>query len=239
MALPFGKRMNKFSIGFFIVAVLFLTGCLDLTETPREPNLFSLSITVPNAGADFILGNDTITVFGFKMIIDTLSVRKVGGEDERFAPQLLLASYVFGFSEYYTVGTGPLGGGTFYAIRYSVVRPSPFTTSLNDADLVERDSTGQVIDTYSIAVTGVYNRTLFRFRSKISRAVEYGFLNNVQLPEANGYLEARLRGNWNQWFLSFDSGEILDPNDPANRDQIETNLLKHFDILTIAFGEVR
>jgi hypothetical protein len=227
-----------------LLSLLFLTasliGCLGNTEVPKEPNLFTLSLTLPQVAQDYFLGADTITVIGYKMLIDSISVKKPGQEDEKFAPSLRLASYVIGFSDSYPVASGLVGGGGFNGVRYAVVLPSPQTTTLNDQDLVERDATtGLVTDTYSIALTGVYDRKFFRFRSKISRTVQYGFTQNVNLPDFNAYLEARLRGNWTQWFLNSTGTKILDPNNPGNATQIEENILKYFDIFTITAGELQ
>jgi hypothetical protein len=221
------------------IAVSF-AACLSTTEPPKEPNVFSLSITIPDAGQDLFVGNDTLTVIGFKMLIDSISVKKQGQEDEKFEPKLRLASYVFGSADYYVVGTGSVGAGKFSGVGYWIVKPSLQNTTVNDEDLIERDAgSGTVIDSYSICVTGIYDRKFFRFQSKVSRAVLYGFSDNVQLPDFNGYLEARLRGNWKQWFLNQAGNKILDPANPSNRAQIEENVLKYFDIFTIAVGEVQ
>ena len=222
-----------------IVITASFAACLGPVDPPKQANIFSLSITIPDAGQDYFVGNDTLVVVGYKMLIDSISAKKQAQEDEKFEPKLRLASYVYGFADYNLVGTGVVGGGRFNGVRYSVVRPSLLNTDLNDADLIERDvTTGIVIDTYSISVTGIYNRKLFRFRSKVSRTVQYGFLNDVLLPDFNGYLEARLRGNWKQWFNNTEGNRILDPADPKNRGQIEENILKYFDIFTISLGKV-
>lgn len=241
MALLLLSDMKSISVNslLIIVTAASFVACLSTTEPPKQPNIFSLSITIPDAGQDYTVGNDTLTVVGYKMLIDSISVTKLGQADEKFEPKLRLASYVFGFADYYVVGTGTVVNGKFSGIRYSVVRPLPQLTNFNDADLVERDATGTVIDTYSISVDGIHNRKLFRFRSKVSRTVQYGFSRDVQLPDFNGYLEARLRGNWKQWFINPVGNGILDPADPKNIGQIEQNILKYFDVFTISVGEVQ
>jgi len=231
--------MRVTSILLMAITVSF-AACLSTTEPLKQANVFSLSITIPDAGQDFSIGNDTLTVIGYKMLIDSISVTKIGQADEKFEPKLRLASYVFGFADFYVIGTGTVVSGKFNGVRYSVIRPLPQLTNFDDADLVERDpQTGTVMETYSIAVTGIHNRKLFRFRSKVSRTVQYAFSRDVQLPDFNGYLEARLRGNWKQWFLSPDGTRILDPADPKNGGQIEENILKYFDVFTISVGEVQ
>ncbi len=230
----------RFCLAFGLAALLSVSSssCLLPTDPIREPNVFSLSLTIPGAGEDYNVGNDTLTVVSFKMFIDSISVRKAGQAPERFEPKPRLASYVHGFAESYTIGTGALGGGTFEGIRYAIVVPSEAALPAADPDLVERDgTTGRVTNIYSVSIIGVYNRTVFRFRSKLVKAVQYDFTTNVRLPDYNGYLEARLRGNWRQWFLKTDGNGLLNPNDPRNKEQIETNLLKYFDVFTIAIGE--
>ncbi len=212
-------------------------GCLGTSDPPREPNIFSLSITIPDAGQDFIIGNDTLTVIGYKMLIDSIIVTKATQEEERFAFQLRLASYTIGFTESYVVGSGQVGGGRFNGVRFSIVRP-PQLSSFDDPDLIERDGNGLVIDRYSISLSGVYKGQFFRFRSRVSRTVEYGFSNEVKLGDVNGFLEARLRGNWKQWFINSSGTGTLDPNVPSNSGLIEENILKYFDIVTFSFGEI-
>jgi hypothetical protein len=229
------KQVHSNKLSFIVFAAL-LSSCLGTSDPPREPNIFSLTITIPNAGEDYILGNDTITVISYKMLIDSIRVIK-GNQEERFEPRLRLATYVIGLTDSYTIGSGVVRGGNFTGVGYSVVRP-PLDGSFDDPDLIERDSRGLIIDSYSLSLNGVYKRQFFRFRSRIERAVEYGFSNNVQLTDVNAYLEARLRGNWKQWFLNANGNAILDPNNSSNRAQIENNVLKYFDIFTIAFGEV-
>ncbi|MCI0707761.1 MAG: hypothetical protein L0Y80_09805 [Ignavibacteriae bacterium] len=231
--------MRALSLFTSLLATSF-AACLPPTDVPREPNIFSLSITIPDAGEKYVVGNDTITVIAYKMLIDSIGVRKQEGDEERFEPSLRLASYVIGgLSDYYTIGAGSIGSGTFNGIRYAIIRP-PFETTLNDPDLVERDQTTQMVtDTYSLSVSGIYNGNLFRFRSKVSGAVMYGFLENVQLPEVNGFLEVRLRGNWKQWFTSLDGNSILDPNNSNNRSVIEANILMYFDTFTFTVSEAQ
>ncbi|MBI4427976.1 MAG: hypothetical protein HY562_02540 [Ignavibacteriales bacterium] len=233
--------MDKKSVALqllVVVAAAFCIGCFQKIGPPEEPNIFSLSITIPDAGQDYFVGNDSLTVITYKMLIDSIFVTKGGLQDERFEPRLRLASYVFGFADYYVIASGQVGGGKFNGVRFSVVRP-PLLGSFDDPDLIERDNNGMVVDSYSISLTGVYNRKFFRFRSRVSRTVEYGFSSDVNLADVNGYLEARLRGNWKQWFLNSAGNGILDPENPINTTQIEENILKYFDIFTVTFGEVQ
>ena len=217
----------------------FVASCLGPLDQPQVQNGFALSITIPDVGQDYILGQDTVAIIGYKMLIDTLSVNKVGAEDERFEPRIRLASYTLGFAEYYVIGSGIVGGGTFNGVRFAVVRPTFVNNDFSDPDLVDRNDAGTITDTWSISLTGIFDRKFFRFRSKVSKPVQYGFSNSVQLPDYNSYLEARLRGNWRQWFLNSTGTALLNPNDPANSTQIENNILKYFDIFTYSIGEVQ
>ncbi len=232
-------KRNRLIPLVILIFIFFFAACLGPTDPIEQPNIFSLTNTLLNIGEDFVLGQDTISVLGYKMLIDTISVMKQGMEDEHFEPELRLVSFIAGFADYNTVGMGELGAGRFEGIGYSIIRPVPAEVDLIDPDLVERDhETGEIIDVYSVAVLGLYNNELFRFRSKVSQNVKYGFLEVIEMPEYNGYLEARLRGNWKQWFLNAERDQLLNPNDPANREQIEENFLKHFDIFTITVGGV-
>ncbi len=228
--------MQKIFAGSVHIALAALfTACLGPLSVPNDPNIFSLSLTLPDAAQDHYVGDDTLTVIVYKMLIDTIAVGKDGQEDEAFQPKLLLATHSYGFSDYTLVGSGNVEGGSFHGLRYTIINPG-LQTNIIDPDLVERLPSGQVTETFSISVTGVYNRTLFRFRSKVTRAVQYDFLSSVSLPDHNSYLEARLRGNWKQWFLNTAGDGILDPADPANQVQIEENILKYFDIFTYTLG---
>lgn len=231
------KKIDAIRLLLIVVTASF-AACLGTSGPPMDPNIFSLSITILDAGQDYFVGNDTLTVIGYKMLIDSISVTKTGQEVEKFEPKPRLASYTPGFADYYVVGTGVVGGGRFNGVGYSVVRP-PLQGDFDDPDLMERDNRGIVIDSYSISLTGVYNRKFFRFRSKVSRTLQYGFSNEVHLADVNAYLEARLRGNWKQWFLNSAGSGILDPADPNNIGLIEENILKYFDVFTVSFGELR
>lgn len=151
-----------------IIVIFFFAACLGPTDPIEQPNIFSLTNTLLNIGEEFVLGQNTISVLGYKMFIDTISVVKQGMEDEFFEPDLRLVSFVGGFTDYNTVGAGDLGAGRFEGIRYSIVRPAPDQIDLLDPDLVDRDTgTGEIIDVYSVAVLGLYNNELFRFRSRV------------------------------------------------------------------------
>ena len=227
------------SVKLFCVALTaFFTSCLGTADPPKEPNIFSLTITIPNAGQDFVVGNDTLTVIDFKMLIDSIRVLKNGQDEERFEPRPRLASYILGVADSYNIGAGTVRGGKFNGVGYSLVRPS-LQGNFEDPDLIEKDSRGFPIDSYSFSLNGVYKQNFFRFRSKVIKAVQYNFSTTVQLGDFNGYIEARLRGNWKQWFVNSAGNGIMDPRDPANKTQIEDNILKYFDIFTISFGEVQ
>jgi len=223
------------NIPIVVVFTFLFYSCLGTTEPPEEPNIFSLTITLLDAGQQYEVGGDTLRIITHKMIIDSISVIKQGEEDERYEPRPLVASYTHdGYAEYNSIGGGELSGGRFDGIRYSVITPSAEDIYFDDPVLIERhEDTGEITNIYSIAVIGLYNNRVFQFRSQVSRPVQYGFHETIEMPEFSGFLEARLRGNWKQWFLNTNGDGLLDPNDPANRQQIVENILKYFDIETI------
>ena len=233
-------KNNHVVLPIVVVFIFIFYACLGPSEPVEQPSIFSLTITLPDAGQQYEIGGDTLRIITHKMIIDSLSVIKQGEEDERFEAVPLLAHFTQGFTDYNSVGSGELsGGGRYDGISYSVVTPPAEDIHFVDPDLIERDEgTGEITNIYSIAVIGIYNNEAFRFRSQISRSVQYGFLNTVEMPEFSGFLEARLRGNWKQWFLNTNGTGLLNPNDSANRKQIEENILKFFDIETFTVGDM-
>lgn len=227
-------KNNNVILPIVVVFTFLFYACLGTTEPREEPNIFSLTITLLDAGQQYEVGDDTLMIITHKMIIDSLSVIKQGEEDERYEPRPLVAFYTHGYAEYNSIGGGELSDGKFDGIGYSVVTPSAENIHFDDPDLIERDEgTGEITNIYSIAVIGLYNNKVFRFRSQVSRPVQYGFYETIEMPEFSGFLEARLRGNWKQWFLNTNGDGLLNPNDPANKQHIEENILKYFDIETI------
>lgn len=220
------------------ICAFLLVSCLDTVDPIEELNIFALTMTLLGGDQVYVVDEDSIIVLGYEMFIDSIGVVHLEGHDESINPQQLwLASHWIGRPDESSVGFGEFVGGVYNGVSYAVVNPSSDEVGSIDTDLVERDeATGEVTSIYSIAVTGAYNGQLFLFRSKLSEKVQYGFYEVIEMPEFNGYLEVQLRGNWRQWFLNAEGNGILNPNDPSNRDLIEENILKHFDVLTFKVG---
>lgn len=227
---------STLSILVIICASFILHGCLAMEE-PDDPNQFILTLTLPETADWQRTGEDSIRVLSYKMVIDSLELIRPD-DNEVFAPQPLFASHSHGTIQDETViSAGTIRGGDYNGIKYSLRRPDS-DTQLQDQDLVVRNEIGEVTDTYSFAVSGIYNGDGFRFRSKATPNVEYGFQETLSMPENLGTMRVQMRANWKQWFYNFQDDEIINPNNPDNRAEIEERIVTYFDTQLFTVGEV-
>ena len=217
-----------------LVSSALLGGCLD-TDLPDSPSFFTLSLTLEDTNELYVVGNDTLQVIAFKMLIDSIAVKRVNDVPEKFESNPRLAFFVPGPTDVYTIGSGTINEGVFLGIQYSILTP-PMDTDLIDSDLIVRDQFGDVTRVFSFSVTGIYNNELFRFRSDRVEQVDYDFYEIINLPQNHASLQALMRGNWKRWFYDPAQNRLINPLSPANRTVIENNILRHFDILTITTG---
>lgn len=93
------------------------------------------------------------------------------------------------------------------------------STEINtpDPDFIDPDGT-----TYSVVVKGVYNGTDFIFKSSISVNQKLEF-PRLLVVNANSVANFTLMATPEIWFMN-NSGIFLDPSDPANRTEIESNI---------------
>ena len=201
-----------------------------------DPNTrFTLSFAIEDAGEDLIVGNDTLIVIGAKFIIDHIELEAIG-ENEIFESGNILVT-ISGMDLFgeFRAGGGEIFGGTYNGITYDLTQADP-DTEIMDQDLVVRDSEGNIIDRYSFAINGIFNKKPFLFKSKTNARINVAFIENVEMPQTMGSLNATLIGDWKRWFIK--DGELVDPTDQSNSSVIEDNFERYFFARLFTIGQL-
>ena len=94
--------------------------------------------------------------------------------------------------------------------------------NVNDPDFTEGS------DETSIIIEGTYNGEDFTFTSEEDFEIEFEFNPPIEIDENTTNVDINLMVDIDSWFLD-DSGNELDPTDPANREQIEENIEHSFE----------
>jgi hypothetical protein len=224
-----------------LVIIPIITGCLD-SDFEEQSTLFSLTLTLPDANDWHVTeAGDSLRILNFKMVVDSIEVIKQGLENDIFEPDpRFVAISTSGFMDGASIGTGGLTGGRYEGVEFTVL-PPPMETQIEDEHLVVRNDFGEVLSTYSLAVTGIAQIDgeviSFTFRSDRTERVLHGFMQPVEMPETMGTLQVELRGLWYDWFLDpNDSTRLLDPNDEASRPHIEQSIIHQFEAVTSDVG---
>jgi hypothetical protein len=219
-----------------LLILLLISGCLDIDEFGDPNTNFSLSFSIDEgAGEDLIIGNDTLIVIGAKFVIDNIELVAIA-ENEIFEPgNILVLISGFGLGDQFNVGNTEIFGGTYTGVSYDLTQPDA-DTEITDPDLVVRNSQGDIVDRFSLALNVIYNNEPFLIKSKLNSRITVSFEENVIMPEMLGVLQANLIGDWKRWFVK--DGEILDPGTANNLKTIEENFEKFFFARLFTIGQL-
>lgn len=228
--------MKRYIFAFLLIPFFMVSSCLDVEDYDDPNTAFSLIFDLDDGvGENFIMESDTLIMIGAKFIIDNIELEAVG-ENEVFAPNNILVQISgFDLGDGFKVGGGEIFGGNYTGVSYDLTITDS-KSELRDPELVVRNDQGVIIDRFSFVINGVFNNEPFLFKSRLDTRVVIDFEENVVMPENLGTLQTTILGDWRRWFVK--DGELLDPNNPNNKEYIEENFKKFFFARLFTIGQL-
>lgn len=172
-------------------------------------------------------------------MVDNIEI-EAQGENEIFNsnPQYI-AFTNNGLQNNINIGSGEIFGGSYTGVSYDLALP-PNDNTVTDAELVERNNDGEIINTYSYVITGIYNSEAFTIKPQADSTyrVSYSFDRTIEMPEKLGTLNVNLLAEWKEWFLTNNRESVLNPADESDAKQIQENFRKYFTAHTAVAGEL-
>ncbi|MEX0610414.1 MAG: hypothetical protein WD016_02425 [Balneolaceae bacterium] len=216
----------------YLVIIFFsFSSCLFETKEQTLPNTFILSLNITGSGSDITDGTDTLSVISNKFFIDGLILKRNNKEDVQYENTEIVASYINLLSDAdQQIAGGDIDGGVYTGINLSFEHPDEDNANFNDSDLTIRDNNGELVESYSLVINGVYNSKAFKFKTNLESIANFTFDTELTLPNYNSGLFVTLFSDTEYWFKDSNTGEILNP--VHDEEQIFNNIMNSFQIIS-------
>ena len=219
---PMWKSISIISISFLL---LLTQGC-DSTET--TDGTVSLSLSTPSLTQK--ISEDSITLDTVKILIRDIKL-EYELEDKDDSPDddgdevsvkvgpLVVYLDLNGVTTDFAVNNIP--SGTYDEVKFKIHKIKASETP-PDPEFKEGDDSSL---RYSVIIKGIYNSDPFIYKSRKSAHQKIEFENPLVI-EPNTFTNLTITVDPSTWFIK--EGEILDPNDPANKNDIDNNIKDSF-----------
>ena len=204
-------HLSIFTASFLMLSII--TGC-DTAETTNGTVTISFSPSVIIQK----ISDDTIQLDTVKILLRDIKLKNQSGNDEMniktgsFVVYLNLDAMTTDFA----IGNVP--PGSYDRVRFSIHK-------LEDSETPPDPEFREDSLRYSVIVKGTYNSVPFIYKSKKSAHQDLK-LETPILVEENTEANLTITVDPPDWFYKNDS--ILDPNDPANENDIDNNIKDSF-----------
>lgn len=214
-------RYYKYTLAFgsVLLLVLFLYGC---NNSPNHiiappPDIDNFGVSAYSTPDTFDAIGGTLELDSVKILIKDIKVIDQGNSENNFktGPYVMYLGLNYFVN---TIDTGYIPEGTYDKIKFEIHKPNN-NDPLPDPEF--RDSLGN----YSVIAKGRYNGLPFVYKSKKS-AHQFLTLPDSIIVTAIGKTNVTLSVNPYTWFIS--NGMYLDPNLPANENDIDNNIKDSF-----------
>ena len=212
------KSQKNLLFGIVVLGLLvlfqFLQGCNDDIFAP-PPDVDNFGISTYST-ADTV-DNDILVLDSVKILIKDIKVivADTNGNNFKTGPYVL---YLNLNSSVNGIDTGYLSAGTYQKIKFEIHKPNN-NDPIPDPEF--RDSAGN----YSAIAKGRFNGISFVYKSKKSAHQFLTFPTGIVITN-EGKTNVTLSVNPYTWFIK--NGLYLDPNLPANENDIDNNIKDSF-----------
>ncbi|MDQ3019078.1 MAG: hypothetical protein M3R36_00680 [Bacteroidota bacterium] len=196
-----------------LFSLLLLFGsCKEDTVSPQSDsdNLDMSVLSTP----DFTDNSGTLVLDTVKVLIKDIKLNVAGGSD---STNFKVGPYVFYLnlnSSINTLTSALIPAGTYDKVKFEIHKLENNEVP-PDPDFL--DANGR----YSVVVKGSFNGVPFIFKSDKSAHQKLNFPNSLIIT-AGGRSNITIKVSPYMWF--YENNSFLDPNDPANRNNIENNI---------------
>src|SRR5699024_9589047 len=223
--------LNKYSplLATLAIALLF-SGC-DVSSSnsdSQKDRKVAVKMKVQSSTAQKMAAKRSIRAIDslseVKMLVEELELESSDDQDSLdFEVNDLIVNLPLDGSDF-VLASASVPEGIYDEFEMEIDQPD--NASLNDPDFY--DESGDEDDGYSIVIKGIYNGQSFTYRSREEFELELD-LNPPLEVLLDGAPSVAINVDPFSWFKD-ESGNDLDPNDPANYDQINENIAKSFDV---------
>lgn len=219
---------KKALLFIFIIAVSTVTGCWLDTDPPTVPKRVELTFEVDNIGVPLEANGDTLNVEEFKFIIRTFNL--ITADSETLQTTEEREPFIFGYNtelegERLILGVD-LGFEDFDRFSgYEVF----VNRALGEDNLLDPDFYGEN-ENYSLVMSGTFNRDNFLYKSTLSFDKLFEFDNPVNLDDNNVTLWINTLLDLENLFIDSENNLLLNPQNEADREEIETRFQNHLRV---------
>lgn len=203
-----------------VLSLLVATGCSisdsnDGSAKPVTINIQTVSGTTPKAKS-----SNHVTLNSVKLLVEELELESVEDDSTDFELEDQVVELPLDGSPY-QLSAGNIAPGLYDEFEMEV-------DGIDDDDNVnDPDFTGDS-DEISVVIKGTYDGQDFTFKSEEDFEFEFEFNPPIEIDENTNSVDINIMVDIDSWFVD-DSGNELDPTDPANREQIEENIENSFE----------
>lgn len=201
---------NIFLFYFAVIIYLAFAGCSDSTE----PEGSSITVSFSSNSSLAKIAEDSLQIDSVKILVRNLKLNSTGNDSTQVKSGPFIV-YLKTDGNINTVAASNIPAGTYDKIKFEVHK---LEETAVPPDPEFKDST----DRYSVIIKGIFNNAPFIYKSRKS-AKQIIHLSEAVNIEDNTETNFTLIVNPYEWFVK--NGNILDPNEQSNRNDID-NLLK-------------
>jgi hypothetical protein len=212
------KYKNKIISTVFSILVLALltyVGCKNeesVTPTTGDNNV-SMGFFAENNSTD-----NTIVIDEAKFLLRKLDLEVENGEDAQEVKLGPFVVYLDLNAKVVIAAMAKIPGGSFDEIHFQIHKPSP-QENISDPDFTESTS-----KRFSVVIKGFFNGNRFVYKSPITIAREIEIENHPVTVPASSEVIVNLTISLNPYSWFDRNGEILDPTDQNNWNDIDHNI---------------
>lgn len=245
--------LSRFNVILCLVlGILIITGCNvagDSSTTKQVSVNMQLatgaSSTLNKASTNTMQATDSVSLDNIKLLVRKLELESEGEyhddsddstevqdeegeyEDDDEGEEFELRNKIFDLpldGSKVSVSTQEVPSGTYDDVEFKI-GPAEAGSGLEDSDLIEGDADSL---RYSMAISGTYGDSAFTFKTHKYFKIEMEINPPVEVSDSTDTVDIDLQIDPSGWFKDSETGDYLDPADPASQDQIEANIARSF-----------
>lgn len=206
-----------------ILTTFVAAGCSISDSNNNTPKPVNVNMQVAATGSAPVApkaASSHVTLTSVKMLVEELELESVEEDSLDFEIENQVIQLPLDGSPYQLAAADIASG--FYDEFELEIEGLDDDDNVNDPDFAESS------EETSIIIEGTYNGEDFTFKSEEDFEIEFEFNSPIQIDENTTNVDINLMVDIASWFVD-DSGNDLDPTDPANREKIEDNIENSFD----------
>lgn len=243
-----------YSLFCLLLGIAILTGCnvAGDSSTTRQVSInmqvaTGSSSALNKASTNTMQAADSVDLDNIKLLVRELELESEGEyyddsgdstevqdqegdheeDDEEEGEEFELKNQVFDLpldGSKVSVSTREVPSGTYDNVELKI-GPAEAGSGVEDSDLVEGEADSL---RYSMAISGTYGDSAFTFKTRKFFEIEMEIDPPVEVTDSTESVDIDLQIDPSGWFKDPETGDYLDPTDPANQGTIEANIARSF-----------